>query len=218
MLGIARVITHDMPFNYSELNNIGNKHSSGDFLLFLNDDTEVLNGSWLEEMLGYAQLPHVGAVGAKLLYPSLTVQHVGVLNLENGPGHTHLGLDYRSAGYYMRNLIEYNCLAVTGACLMIEKSKLDKVGGFDESLPIAYNDIELCFRLVQANFFNLVCIGSTLIHHESVSRGRDDITQEKISRLKNERKIIYNKHPVYFQYDPFFNKNFNQNSVHFNYD
>lgn len=210
------VIRHAHPFNYSELNNIGVSHSKGDLLLFLNDDTEVITSDWLERMSGYAQLSHIGAVGARLLYPkTLRIQHAGVLNLHDGPGHAFLHSEKNSSGYYLRNQLEYNWLAVTGACMMIDREKFLDAGSFDPSFPIAYNDIELCFRLSAKGLFNVVCQAVELIHHESASRGIDHKSKEKAKRLQQDKQKLYFKHPTYFQYDPFHNPNFHPNSLKF---
>ncbi|QXA74619.1 glycosyltransferase [Klebsiella aerogenes] len=212
----VKVIHHDIPFNFSELNNIGVAASSGDILLFLNDDTEVLMDDWLERMAGYAQLPHIGAVGAKLLYPGTQqIQHAGVLNLQCGPVHAFLRHDSNSPGYFMRNLLEYNWLAVTGACLMIEREKYQKIGGFDESFPIAYNDVDLCFTLSQNGFYNVVCQAVTLYHYESISRGLDLVDPVKQERLFSELRRLYEKHPNFYQYDPFYNVNLAPNGINF---
>ncbi len=214
--GQAQVVRHDAPFNFSELNNIGVAHAKGELLLFLNDDTEVLCEDWLERMGGYAQLPHVGAVGAKLLYPGgREVQHAGVLNLADGPGHAFLRQPAEAHGYFMRNLLEYNWLAVTGACLMMEAKKYRQLGQFDESFPIAYNDVELCFRSAAAGLYNVVCQAVTLIHHESISRGVDHIDPVKLARLTRERHRLYETHPAYFQRDPFHNPNLHPCGVNF---
>lgn len=212
----VKVIRHDIPFNFSELNNVGVNAAEGDILLFLNDDTEVMMSDWLERMAGYAQLAHVGAVGAKLLYPGTQqIQHAGVLNLQNGPMHAFLYHDAYSPGYFMRNLLEYNWLAVTGACLMIERKKYEKISGFDESLPIAYNDVELCFKAVNHGFYNVVCQAVTLYHHESISRGLDHIDPIKQERLNKELCQLYVKHPHFYQYDPFYNINLAPNGINF---
>lgn len=214
--GLAKVVRHDAPFNYSELNNIGINSSQGELLLFLNDDTEVIMSDWLERMAGYACLPHVGAVGAKLLFPGgEEIQHTGVLNLQSGPSHAYRKQPRNSHGYFMRNLLEYNWIAVTGACMMVERKKLEQAGFFDEELPVAYNDIELCFRLIDCGYYNVMCPMAQLIHHESVSRGDDLLTEEKLERLGRERGLLYKKHPFYFQHDPFFNVNFHPDGVNF---
>ena len=215
-VGQIRIIRHDAPFNFSELNNIGASQAKGELLLFLNDDTEVLSCDWMERMGGYAQLPHIFAVGAKLLYPeSGLIQHAGVLNLADGPGHAFLRLPADVPGYYMRNLLEYNWLAVTGACLMVAADKFRVLGGFDESFPIAYNDVELCFRGVRSGFFNVVCQSVRLTHHESISRGVDHADAAKLERLTHERRRLYEKHPAYFQRDPFHNPNLHPNGLNF---
>lgn len=213
---LAKVIRHDAPFNFSELNNIGAQHATGKILLFLNDDTEILCSDWLERMGGYAQLPHIAAVGAKLLYPgSMKIQHAGVVNLANGPVHAFLNGHREMPGYFMRNLLEYNWLAVTGACMMIETDKFHALGGFDTTLPIAYNDIELCLRSVKMGFYNIVCQAVTLIHHESVSRGSDHVDPAKRKRLHKELGHLYDMYPEYFQHDPFHNPNLDPCALNF---
>jgi glycosyltransferase involved in cell wall biosynthesis/LmbE family N-acetylglucosaminyl deacetylase len=210
------VIRHDAPFNFSELNNIGAQACTGELILFLNDDTEVLQEDWLERLGGFAQLTHVGAVGAKLLYPGNTqIQHAGVLNLEPGPMHAFLRQAGDSPGYYMRNLLEYNWLAVTGACLMVSRDKFNAVKGFSEVLPVAYNDVDLCMRLHDAGFFNVVCQAVRLTHHESASRGLDHIEPEKWARLMRDLAKLYERNPRFFQYDPFHNPNLLSNGINF---
>ena len=212
----VNLLTHDAPFNFSELNNIGATAAKGELLLFLNDDTEILTPDWLERLGGYGQLAHVGAVGAKLLYPSGNeVQHAGIINLEDGPGHAFLRQPADSPGYFMRNLLEYNWLAVTGACLMVARSKFQQVGGFDETLPIAYNDVELCLRLREAGYYNVVCPAVQLIHHESLSRGLDHDDEQKRNRLDNDKKRLAQLHPQFFQHDPFYNPNLHPNGINF---
>ena len=204
----VNIIKHDAPFNFSALCNIGAKKSNGEVLLFLNDDIEVISHDWLERLCGYAQLDHVGAVGAKLLYPGgKYIQHCGIINSYNGPGHAFLHKPRNYDGYFLRCDIEYNWSAVTGACLMLETTKFQEIGGFDEALPIAYNDVDLCFSLLNHGYFNVLCPSVELIHHESVSRGKDDIDPVKMKRLDTEKKKLYNKHPKFYSYDPFHNIN-----------
>ena len=212
-----RVVRHDKPFNFSELNNIGAHIAKGELLLFLNDDTEVIAGDWLERMGGYAQLPHVGAVGAKLIYPdSSKIQHAGVINnLAVGPAHAFHNQAAELPGYFMRNLLEYNWLAVTGACLMIEAKKFHSIGAFDVAFPIAYNDIELCIRAYKKGFFNVVCQAVTLVHHESASRGLDRVDPAKVRRLQGELLRLYDTHPDYYQFDPFHNPNLDPTGLNF---
>ncbi|HDR9071796.1 glycosyltransferase [Burkholderia vietnamiensis] len=212
----VKVIRHDFPFNYSEINNVGVRSATGDFIVFLNDDTEVLSDRWLEDMVGYAQLDHIGAVGAKLIYPGgRQVQHAGILNLPGGPVHAFLQMDADSPGYFARNLLEYNWIGVTGACLMVQREKFDRIGGFDENFPIAYNDVDLCFRLIKAGLYNVVCPAVELIHYESLSRGRDNGTSEKRMRLMSDRDRLYLTHPDFFMFDPFHNPNLDQADINF---
>lgn len=212
----VQMIRHDAPFNYSELNNIGVCKAKGSLLLFLNDDTQVISPDWIGRMAGYAQLTHVGAVGAKLLYPdSRKIQHSGVLNLADGPNHAFLSADAYTPGYFARNLLEYDWIAVTGACLMIERTKFDAIGGFDETFPVAYNDVDLCFRLVEYGFYNVVCSGVELFHYESLSRGNDNENKEKRRRLDQEKIRLYYKHPHFLMHDPFYNPNLGSNDSYF---
>ena len=212
----VRVLDQNVPFNYSEINNAGVRLSRGELLVFLNDDTEVLSSDWLEYMGGYAQLPHVGAVGAKLLYPGTqTVQHSGVLNLTNGPCHAFSRVDARAPGYFARNMLEHDWVAVTGACLMIERKKFEAVGGFDEDLAVAYNDVALCLSLVEHGLYQVVCPGVELIHHESLSRGRDGLERSRAARGERERTIMFGKHPGFYDHDPFHNPNLAPNDVYF---
>jgi GT2 family glycosyltransferase len=212
----VRVLDRDVPFNYSRINNAGVRISRGELLVFLNDDTEVLSADWLEYMGGYAQLPHVGAVGAKLLYPGTrAVQHAGVLNLTNGPSHAFANVDARSPGYFARNMLEHDWIAVTGACLMIERKKFDAVGGFDEDLAVAYNDVALCLSLGERGLYQVVCPGVDLLHHESLSRGKDTLDRARMARLDRERTVMFGKHPGFYDRDPFYNPNLAPNDVHF---
>ena len=212
----VEVLDYNVPFNYSEINNVGVRVARGELLVFLNDDTEVLSDDWLETMGGYAQLPHVGAVGAKLLYPGArTVQHSGVLNLTNGPCHAFARVDARAPGYFARNMLEHDWIAVTGACLMIERKKFEAAGAFDEDLAVAYNDVALCLSLAQHGFHQVVCPGVELIHHESLSRGRDGLDRARMARGERERTIMFSKHPGFFDHDPFHNPNLAPNDVYF---
>lgn len=212
----VRVLRYPLPFNYSAINNMGAREAVGDYLLFLNDDTEVLSIDWLERLLGFAQLPHMGAVGAKLLFPEGGgIQHCGVLNLAAGPGHAFYAGPPQAPLYFGRNILEWNWLAVTGACLMVARSKFDSVDGFDELLPVAYNDVDLCWRLHDKGWRNVVCNAVSLIHYESVSRGLDHEDPVKFARLGRDRRQLYRKHPKYFMQDPYFNKNLHAGSVNF---
>lgn len=206
-----------MDFNFSAMCNIGVRKSKGEYLLFLNDDIEIINGDWLERMLGHAMLEHVGAVGAKLLYPETgNIQHTGVVNVLSGPVHC-LGNKQDDVVYsFCRNRLDFNYSAVTGACLLVSKRKFDLVEGFDEELPVAYNDVDFCFKLTEQGFYNVLRNDAILYHHESVSRGYDGFRLEKMQRLANERNKLYERHPQYYQKDPFYSTNLSQVLADFN--
>lgn len=205
-------IWKEMAFNFSAMCNIGARMANGKYLLFLNDDIEIIESEWLENMLTSAALPHAGAVGAKLYYPkendsdSYLIQHIGITNMGIGPAHKLSGLEDKGNLYHGHNLVTYNMIAVTGACLMIEKAKFDAAGGFDEELAVAYNDVELCFRLYKAGYYNIVRNDARLIHHESLSRG-SDISGEGQKRLEREKHMLYNKHPDMEGKDAFYSPN-----------
>jgi len=201
----------EMDFNFSRMCNIGAILSKGEYLLFLNDDIEIDDGQWLDRMLGQAQIPHAGAVGAKLLYPETTlIQHDGVISIESGPVHEFAKMDDSEMYYFNRNRLDFDVLAVTAACLMVNKAKFEEIGGFDENLAVAYNDIDLCFRLRKSGYYNVVRNDAVLYHHESISRGDDAVDPEKFKRLMAEQDNLYNKHPEYRRKDPYYNVNLTQ--------
>lgn len=205
-----------MEFNFSKMCNIGAHLADGQFLLFLNDDIRVEGAEWLERMLGHAQQPHTGAVGCKLIYPNTNlIQHVGVVSFMVGPGHAFQRINDDLNCYWGRNKLEYNYSAVTGACLMIDRKKYDQVGGFSEQLPVAYNDIDLCFNLVEAGYYNVVRTDVRLYHYESISRGYDAVSPEKAARQQREMKKLYDRHPEFKGYDPCYNPNLIGNSDNF---
>ncbi len=210
-----------MDFNFSKMCNIGAAEATDcDYLLFLNDDIEIIMDEWLERMLGQAQVSYTGAVGAKLIYPnSNLIQHCGVVNYKVGPGHAFSRFDDNLNCYFGRNILDYNYSVVTGACLLLKKSVFEEIGGFNEDLPVAYNDVDLCFKLVEHGYYNVVRNDVRLIHHESVSRGYDDVTPEKAARQKREMAKLYELHPMFKNgYDPCYNPNLVGNSGDFKID
>lgn len=178
--GRAQVLRDDRPFNYSALNNVAAATVDADILLFINDDIEATHGDWLREMVSHAQRPEIGAVGAMLRYPDGSIQHAGVLLIGGLANHAHLGLPKDGEGYFGRDRLIANFAAVTGACLALERRKFELIGGFDEQLAVAFNDVDLCLRLGQQGFRNLWTPYSELIHHESVSRGQDSSPEKRI--------------------------------------
>lgn len=192
-------------FNFSAMCNKGVANSKGELLLFLNDDTEVITRDWLERMAGQALLAHTGAVGAKLYYPkSKTIQHCGVINRPEGPSHILCQSEDDVVADFGRNRLCFNYAAVTGACLMIKRERFEQVGGLDESLPVAYNDVDLCFKLIEAGYYNTQRNDVHLYHYESLSRGQDNMDKEKFRRLVRERTALYDKHPDWRDKDPFY--------------
>lgn len=227
-----RYIYEKMDFNFSKMCNMGAAAAKGEFILFLNDDIEVsgdveknsntmvIASQWLSVLAGQAQVPYAGAVGCKLYYPNtIRMQHAGVLNLQIGPGHCLYGREDNLNYYYGRNLLDYNFTVVTGACLMVDANKFREIGGFDEELPVAYNDVDLCFRLVKKGYYNILRNDVALVHHESVSRGLDEASVKKEERRKREMARLYEKNPEFAGgYDPCYNPNLTPDKGDFSFD
>jgi len=210
----VRMLHYDNPFNFSAINNYAVSKADSPFILFLNNDTEVISGEWLSALLEHAQRKPVGAVGAKLLYPDNTIQHAGViLGITGTPGQNGVaGHAFKNkpdyyGGQFLRSLVIGNYSAVTGACLMMRKEVFEAVGGFDENIAIAFNDVDLCIRIRNAGFWIVYTPYSRLYHHESVSRGYEN-TPEKQNRFRQEVENIRKKWgTVIDNGDPFYNPN-----------
>lgn len=207
----VRYIYEKREFNFSYMCNQGAREATGHYLLFLNDDMEILEPTWLERLVGQATLSHTGAVGAKLWYPNSEndkhiIQHVGITNMGIGPAHKLAGVVDDLNLYHGHNILTYNMLAVTAACLLLRREVYEKVGGFDENLAIAYNDVELCFKIYEAGYYNVQRNDVILLHHESLSRGLD-VSYEKQLRLEREKILLYEKHPNLKAKDIFYNPN-----------
>ncbi len=192
------------PFNYSRMNNQAAKAAAGVLFLLLNDDMEVMQADWLDILAGEAMQADIGAVGAKLYYPGTKkIQHVGITNSsEDGPIHKYIGAEDVGSYGHGRNLYDQNVIGVTGACLMVKKADFEAAGGLDETLQVGYNDVDLCFTLLERGKRNVLRNDVCLYHHESLSRGHD-ISSEKVARLDGERRILYDKHPGYYFADPY---------------
>ena len=135
-------------FNYSAINNFGVKEAKGEYLLFLNNDMEIITPDFMEKMVSNLQRPQIGAVGAKLYYPDNTVQHAGIIIGIGGiAGHAFLGLARGRSGYLHKASLQMNVSAVTAACMMMKKEVFEEVGGFEEELSVAFNDVDLCLRI-----------------------------------------------------------------------
>ncbi|MGN0277865.1 MAG: glycosyltransferase family 2 protein [Lachnospiraceae bacterium] len=206
-----RVITYEGDFNYSKINNLGVSQTTGDYVLLLNNDTQVITLDWMEELLMYAQRKDVGAVGAKLYYEDNTIQHAGVvlgLGAHRTAGHSHYRVSYNNLGYMGRLCYAQNVMAVTGACLMMRKSLFEQLGGLDESFAVSLNDVDLCIRAWKAGYVNVFTPFAELYHYESVSRGLDD-QGEKAQRYNRESEAFRAKwKDLLEQGDPYYNPNF----------
>ena len=200
-------IYEEMPFNFSKMCNMGAAHATGDLLLFMNDDIEIIEHSWLRRMVGQALQPLTGAVGAKLWYAGTqNIQHAGITNLVIGPSHKLITFSDDRDYYYGRSRTVYNMTGVTAACLMISRDKYEEAGGFDESMAVAYNDVDFCFKLLEAGYYNVQRNDVVLYHHESLSRGLDEQDEGKWERLLAEKENLYAKHPQMEKRDPFYNQ------------
>ena len=202
-------------FDFSHMCNMGAEKAHGSYFLFLNDDVEADDSTFLKQMVKLASLPHVGAVGVKLLYPDWeSIQHVGVTDINRGPSHKLSHFNDREIHYFGRNRYLWDVLAVTGACLMVDREKYFNAGGFHDKMKVGYNDIDLCVKLYEKGFYNVVDCGITLIHHESVARGLDAISPQKRQRLNEERECFYKEHPWLKEYgDPFYHKELDQDTT-----
>ena len=205
-----KVVDCIMEFNYSRINNIAVEKATGEYIVLLNNDTEVITGDWLKIMVGYAMQKHIGAVGPKLLYPDETVQHGGViLGLGGVASHAYIGATRDDFGMYGRLRVPYNYSACTAACLMIKKTKFLEVGGLEENLKVAYNDIDFNIKLLEKGYYNVFLPNVELLHYESKSRGLDT-TSEKYKRFQLEEKYMYDKWKNKLTEDRFYNPNFSK--------
>ncbi|MGG6294559.1 glycosyltransferase family 2 protein [Leptolyngbya sp. AN02str] len=206
----VKLVRRAEPFNFSDRINFGVQASSGELILLLNDDTEVITQDWLESLLELAQQQEVGCVGAKLLFPNGNIQHAGVLILEGNPGHAFYNAHESHLGYFGSNVVNRNYLAVTAACLMVRREVFEQVGGFDESFPMNYNDVDFCLKVHQAGYRNVFTPHAQLTHHESVTR-KPGLKPGELERIRERWNVYLDS----FQGDPYYNANFFQQSPHF---
>lgn len=203
-----RVLDANIEFNYSKINNMAVKETDAEYIVLLNNDTEIIQEDWLTIMVGYAMQPHVGAVGPKLLYPDTTVQHAGViLGLGGVASHAYIGSKRNALGMYGRLRVPYDYSAVTAACLVVKKSKFEEVGCLEEDLKVAYNDVDFNIKLLKKGYYNVCLPQVELFHFESKSRGLDTTT-EKYKRFLQESDYMYNKWKYEIENDKFYNDNF----------
>lgn len=207
----AQVVEYKGDFNYSKINNFGVQYAKGEYLLLLNNDTEVITPDWMEELLMYAMRKDVGVVGAKLYYPDKTIQHAGIvigLGAHRTAGHTHYRIPEANVGYMGRLCYAQDVTAVTGACMMVSKALYEELGGLDESFTVALNDVDFCLRVREKGLLNIFTPFAELYHYESKSRGSDK---------KDERALRYQQESDRFRVkwadalakgDPYYNPNF----------
>lgn len=209
--GKMAVVTFQGAFNYAAVNNLGVKYAAGEYILLLNNDTEVITVNWMEELLMYAQREDVGAAGAKLYYGDKTIQHAGVvigLGAHRTAGHTHYKQHRQNLGYMGRLCYAQDVTAVTGACLMVKKSLYEEVGGLDEGFAVSLNDVDFCLKLRAKGLLNVFTPFAELFHYESISRGLDD-NGEKAERYNRESEKFREKWRKELEAgDPYYNPNF----------
>ncbi|MCD8326924.1 MAG: glycosyltransferase [Lachnospiraceae bacterium] len=209
MLQNTSYIYEQKTFNFSNMCNTGAAHAKGNLLLFLNDDAEAIEPGWLEIMAAKALSDWAGAVGAKLFYPGGDqIQHAGITNIIIGPMHKLQFLSDSGEYYDDRNRGVRNMLAVTGACLLMRADRFQEVEGFEESLRVAFNDVDICYSLYDKGYHNINCNNIRLYHHESLSRGKEESPEDQ-RRLTHERNILSARHPDLDGRDPYYHPELN---------
>lgn len=208
------VIRDDGPFNYSRINNNAIGMTNSPLICLMNNDMEVISPEWLSSMVGNLSQCNVGAVGARLLYPCNLVQHAGVtIGIGGVAGHIGCQIASSAAGYFGAALLTRNSTAVTAACLLTFRSIYDKVNGLDEAnLKIAFNDVDLCLKIINLGYEIIYDANAELYHHESLSRGLED-NPEKMRRFQEEAEYMMEKWNTKNYDDPYYNPNLSLDSV-----
>ena len=206
--GIQRLTYDETIFNIAKKLNLGVEAARGDYVVLLNDDTEIISPNWLESMLSLGQKDMVGAVGAKLYFEDNNLQHVGVAFCEGLPDHVRRGVPKNDPGYFFSSVASRNFLAVTGACLLVSRELYLSVGGFDESFAVNYNDIDFCLKLVQRGYRNVYSAQAQLYHYESQNRERYVGNEEIELFLDRWRDAV--------AYDPYYSSYFHARPPLFN--
>jgi glycosyltransferase involved in cell wall biosynthesis len=218
-----KILHWNKRFNYSSVNNFGVKHARGEYVLLLNNDTEIITPNWIEGMLEHAQREEIGAVGVKLYYPNDLIQHAGVVLGINGgsgkgvAGHAFKGLPKEVKGFPIQKDIIRNYSAVTAACLMIKKEKFFEVEGLDDIFRIAFNDVDFCLKLIEKGYYNIYTPYVELYHHESVSVGVPEKKTRDVEEFGKEIDLMYKRWGTLLLEDPFYNKNLTLKEENFNY-
>ena len=203
----VKVVYYEGGFNFSAINNFGAKSALGEYYLLLNNDTEVMSEELLEELLMYCQDPEVGACGARLFYPDGDLQHGGiVMGIGGVAGHIHQRSDGEFTGYFNRIIAQQDISGVTAACMLVKKSVFELVGGLNEDLAVAFNDVDFCLKIREAGYRIVYNPYATMTHYESKSRGYED-DPEKISRFAGEITYMKNRWRDALEHDPYYNIN-----------
>ncbi|MDC7676501.1 glycosyltransferase family 2 protein [Asticcacaulis machinosus] len=207
LAGVVRVLRDPRPFNYSALNNAAVREATGEFICLMNNDIEILTWDWLEEMVSFAAQPDVGCVGARLWYPDGRLQHAGVLlGYCGAAGHVHKLLKKGDTGRNHRAALHQSLSAVTAACLLVKRRIFEEVGGLDESLAVAFNDVDFCLKVRDAGYRNVYTPYAEMAHHESASRGKDRTREQKARDLR-EVNILRSRYGESLMNDPAYNPN-----------
>ena len=215
--GAARVEWWPGEFNYSQIINFGVEHAKGDYLLLLNNDTEVISPDFIEEMMGYLQRPDAGVVGAKLYYADHLVQHAGiVVGVRGALAHANQDFSAKREGYLARAVRPGNFSAVTGACQMVRRDVFEQVGGYNEEFAVGFNDADFCLRVWEAGYRTIFTPYAELYHYEFTSRGREEANEEKLRRWKREQALFMQRWPEFFlNGDPWLGPNLSDESEYF---
>jgi glycosyltransferase involved in cell wall biosynthesis len=209
----VKVVRWKKPFNYSSVCNFGAEKAKGEYLLFLNNDTEVVTPDWVQALLEHAQRSEVGMVGCKLVFPSRHIQHAGVVLSDRGPFHAFYGQNPNTDIFtyiYINNI--RNCSAVTAACTMVARKKFDKVKGFDPTLRVTYNDVDLCLKMLEQGLYNVYTPFAELVHYESMSVGKVNTSERDMSELEAATEVMQKRWSKYLNDDRFYNANFAKTS------
>jgi GT2 family glycosyltransferase len=209
----VRVLYWDREFNYSAINNFGASKANGDYLIFLNNDITVITPDWMEELLGHCQRKEVGITGARLYFPDDTIQHAGiVMGIGGCAGNMFVGMKRAMTGYMHRAILQQDMSAVTAACLMVKWETFQQIGGLDECLAVAFNDVDFCLRAREAGWLVVYDPYVEMYHHESKTRGYED-TEEKKQRFEGEKAYLCNRwEKMLEEGDPYYNRNLSYKS------
>ena len=216
-LGRVRVLHYPHPFNFSAINNFAAREAGGEFLLLLNNDTQIIQSQWLERVLMHGLRPEVGVVGARLIFPNGKLQHAGVIvGLSGIADHPHLGLRVKDPGYMGRAQVDQDFSAVTAACMLIRKSLFLEVGGFDEErFPVLFNDVDLCLRVRERRYKVIWTPYATVVHHGSVSQNSEKVSQKKLERIRREQSAMAERWIEQMAEDPAYNRHLSLADKHF---